>query len=287
MILRLLNKVSNNQFSWKTVIQESNRPIKSVDLINQKFVVNYLEDTLSEINFYNLDGELTDKLNLNTSISGFEGSIDDEISYFAVTDYVTPRKIYQFDFNGDSFGRKLYWSEMLDGYKPAEHTSRLTFYESKDGTKIPLNINYANNTDINDDTPVLLYGYGGFDISILPRLNKSFLAWMNQGGVVAIANLRGGGEYGEDWHRDGMLLNKQNVFAFLRKSLQSPGVKDSLISDICWLVEFEQKTACVDNLFTKLTKKQLGQINGLILKNYFFSHQPSFSTFNVMPILFQ
>ena len=205
-------KVSNNQFSWKTVIQESTRAIKSVDLIDHTFIVNYLKDTLSEIHFYNLYGDLTSKLNLDKSISGFEGSIDDEITYFSETDYVSPRKIYQFDFTGDTFGRRLYWSEVLDGYSHEEHTSRLVFYKSKDGTKIPLNINYANNTDINENTPVLLYGYGGFDISILPRLNKSFLAWMNQGGVVAIANLRGGGEYGEDWHRDGMLLNKQNVF---------------------------------------------------------------------------
>ena len=94
----------------------------------------------------------------------------------------------------------------------SDYVSELRFYKSKDGTKIPLHISYKKTTKLNSSSPVLLYGYGGFNISILPRFSKSYLAWMNQGGVFALANLRGGSEYGRSWHEQGMLLNKQNVF---------------------------------------------------------------------------
>ena len=122
---------------------------------------------------------------------------------------------------------KIFWEESLEGYRSEDFVSDFKFYNSKDGTKIPIHISYKKSLKVNQDTPVLIYGYGGFNISILPGFSKRFLSWMNQDGVVAIANLRGGGEYGDAWHEDGMLNNKQNVFddfAYAAKFLHSENI---------------------------------------------------------------
>ncbi|MBK49454.1 MAG: S9 family peptidase [Chloroflexi bacterium] len=205
--------VSQKQsFTWSDVIKESELPITGFSLINNKFVIEYLVDTQSRVDFFNLKGGFLSTLDLpkEGSISGFYGKMKDRFSYFSFTNYVTPTTIYKIDMNSLSY--KEYWSEVLPKFKSIEFTTSIKFYESKDGTKIPLHISHKKDTKLNEDTPVLLYGYGGFNISILPSFSKTYLAWMNQGGVVAVANLRGGSEYGDTWHEGGMLLNKQNVF---------------------------------------------------------------------------
>lgn len=212
----------DKSMEWSEVIEESKDSISSVNIINNSFVVIYLEDTLSRVKFYNLDGSFSHDLKgeFNGSVGGFGGKIDDSETYFSYTNFTTPSQIYKIDLTKNT--SELFWEEKLVDFNASEYTSKLKFYRSKDGTKIPLHISYKNSTNINSSTPVLLYGYGGFNISILPRFSKSYLAWMNQGGVVAVANLRGGGEYGQKWHADGMLLNKQNVFddfAFAAKYL--------------------------------------------------------------------
>ena len=98
---------------------------------------------------------------------------------------------------------KTFWEESLDGYNADQYISEFKFYPSKDGTMIPIHISYKKSLNINENTPILIYGYGGFNISILPNFSKRFLSWMNQDGVVAVANLRGGGEYGDTWHDSG------------------------------------------------------------------------------------
>ena len=121
----------------------------------------------------------------------------------------------------------VFWEERLADHNVDDYETKLWFYESKDGTKIPLHISSLSNISVDENTPVLLYGYGGFDISILPGFSKRFLSWMNQGGVVAVASLRGGSEYGAKWHEDGMLFNKQNVFddfAYAAKFLHATGI---------------------------------------------------------------
>ena len=205
-------EVKNGSFVWNEVISESKNAIRSANIINNSFVINYLEDTFSEISIFNLSGELISKLSLpkKGTISGFSGDIDDSSSFFAITSYVTPREIYEIDLKDLSF--ELFWKEELDGYNPEEYVSRLEFYQSKDGTKIPIHISHKKDLEIDENTPLLIYGYGGFNISILPNFSKSQTAWKNQDGVFAVANLRGGSEYGNTWHEAGMLFNKQNVF---------------------------------------------------------------------------
>ena len=205
-------EVKNGSFVWNEVIPESEKAIRSANILNSSFVINYLEDTFSQISVYDLSGKFISKLSLPTkgTISGFSGGIDDSSSYFAITNYVVPREIYEIDLTDLSF--KLFWKEELDGYNSDDYVSSMEFFVSKDGTKIPIHISHKKDLIINESTPLLIYGYGGFNISILPNFSKNQTAWKNQNGVYAVANLRGGAEYGDAWHEAGMLLNKQNVF---------------------------------------------------------------------------
>ena len=205
-------EVKNGSFVWDEVISESKKAIRSANILNNSFVINYLEDTFSQISVFDLSGKFISKLSLPTkgTISGFSGGIDDSSSYFAITNYVVPREIYEIDLTDLSF--KLFWKEELDGYNSDDYVSSMEFFVSKDGTKIPIHISHKKDLIINESTPLLIYGYGGFNISILPNFSKNQTAWKNQNGVYAVANLRGGAEYGDAWHEAGMLLNKQNVF---------------------------------------------------------------------------
>jgi prolyl oligopeptidase len=205
-------EIKNNSFVWNDVISEDSNSIRSVNFINNSIAVTYLVDTFSEIKFFNLKGSYINKLALSTkgSISGFGGELEDSASFFSFTNFVTPRKIYEIDLSDMS--TKTFWEESLDGYNADQYISEFKFYPSKDGTMIPIHISYKKSLNINENTPILIYGYGGFNISILPNFSKRFLSWMNQDGVVAVANLRGGGEYGDTWHDSGRLFNKQNVF---------------------------------------------------------------------------
>ena len=205
-------EIKNNSFVWNDVIPEDSNSIRSVNFINDSIAVTYLVDTFSEVKFFNLKGSYINKLTLPVkgSISGFGGRLEDSTTFFSFTNFVTPRKIYEIDLSDMS--TKTFWEESLDGYNADQYISEFKFYPSKDGTMIPIHINYKKTLNINENTPILIYGYGGFNISILPNFSKRFLSWMNQDGVVAVANLRGGGEYGDTWHDSGRLFNKQNVF---------------------------------------------------------------------------
>ena len=220
-------EIKNSSFVWNDVIQESENSIRSVNVVNNSFVINYLVDTFSSIKIFDLSGSFVRDLELpkNGTIGGFGGEIDDTETYFSVSNYVTPREIYK--INLDSLDVNLFWKEEIDGYESEDYVSELKFYPSKDGTKIPIHISYKKGLEINKDTPLMLYGYGGFNISLLPGFRKTHAAWKNLGGVYAVANLRGGGEYGSEWHEAGMLLNKQNVFddfAFAAKFLHENNI---------------------------------------------------------------
>ena len=220
-------EIKNGSFVWNDVIAESENSIRSVNVVNNSFIVNYLIDTFSSIKIFDLSGNFVQDLELpkNGTIGGFGGEIDDTKTYFSVSNYVTPREIYEIKL--DSLDVKLFWKEEIDGYESEDYVSELKFYPSKDGTKIPLHISYKKGLEINQDTPLMLYGYGGFNISLLPGFRKTHAAWKNLGGVYAVANLRGGGEYGSEWHEAGMLLNKQNVFddfAFAAKFLHENNI---------------------------------------------------------------
>ncbi len=220
-------EIKNGSFVWNDVIQESENSIRSVNVVNNSFVINYLVDTFSSIKIFDLSGNFVRDLELpkNGTVGGFGGEIDDTETYFSVSNYVTPREIYE--INLDTLDVNLFWKEEIDGYESEDYVSELKFYPSKDGTKIPIHISYKKGLEINKDTPLMLYGYGGFNISLLPGFRKTHAAWKNLGGVYAVANLRGGGEYGSEWHEAGMLLNKQNVFddfAFAAKFLHENNI---------------------------------------------------------------
>ena len=147
------------------------------------------------------------------------------MSYFEFSNFTSPQRIYELDLNTLEY--RLYWETIIKDLKVENYESNLNFYKSKDGTDIPIHIAHKKGLEISSETPVLLYGYGGFNISILPYFSKTFYMWIKSGGVLAVANLRGGGEYGDSWHKSGMLLNKQNVFddfAFAAKHLHSEGI---------------------------------------------------------------
>ena len=220
-------QIKNGSFVWNDLVKETSNPIRSVNFINNSIAVTYLIDTFSEVQFYSLDGTYLKTLSMSEqgAIAGFGGDLEDTSTFFSYTNFVTPRKIYEIDL--ESMSKKVFWEESLKGFNSNDYISDFTFYESKDGTRVPIHISYKKSLDINQDTPLLIYGYGGFNISILPGFSKRFLSWMNQGGVVAVANLRGGGEYGDVWHEDGMLFNKQNVFddfAYAAKYLHSKAI---------------------------------------------------------------
>ena len=224
-----LKITQDGQYSWHDVIGESN-PISSVSIIGKKIVINYLKDTITDIKFFDLEGNYLSDLDFpnSGSINGFYGNIKDNTAYFEFTNYTSPEEV--FEINLDTLSYKPYWKPDIPGFNADEYLSELRFYPSLDGTEIPIHIASKKGLKIDKDTPVLLYGYGGFNIPILPNFSKTFYMWIKSGGVLAVANLRGGSEYGDAWHEGGMLLNKQNVFddfASAAKYLHQEGIGSS------------------------------------------------------------
>ena len=220
-------EIDDRNFKWSELIAEKDFPISTASIAGDKLIINYLKDTISKVQFYNLKGDFLEELDFEGqgSLSGFNGKLGNSISYFEFSNFTSPQKIYE--LNLDSLDYKLYWETKIKGLEVGTYTSKLEFYKSKDSTNIPIHIAHHKDLEINSDTPVLLYGYGGFNISILPYFSKTFFMWIKSGGVLAIANLRGGGEYGDSWHKQGMLLNKKNVFddfAYAAKYLHSKNI---------------------------------------------------------------
>ncbi|MDC1110538.1 prolyl oligopeptidase family serine peptidase [Gammaproteobacteria bacterium] len=203
---------NNLAAGFEEVIPEGENSINSVNMINDSFVVNYLNDTFSDVRYFDTSGSIYGSLEMPEmgTISGLKGKKEDAFSYFSFTNFIQPLQIYKLNLETNSYEK--FWEEKLNNFTAEAYESKMVFYPSKDGTMIPLHIAHKKNLVINNSSPVLLYGYGGFNISLLPRFSKRYLAWMNQGGVFALANLRGGSEFGREWHDQGMLLNKQNVF---------------------------------------------------------------------------
>ena len=225
-----LTLLDEDKFQWNDVVPESKETISSVNLVGNKIIINYLRDTLSSIKLFNLSGKYHLDLEIEGqgTIQGFDGNLNEKYTFFEFENFVTPPKIYKLDLL--TFKYDLFWQMELPGYEDVELTTTLKFFTSKDGTSIPIHISHQAGSKIDNSTPVLLYGYGGFNIPILPSFTKTFYTWMREGGVLAVVNLRGGSEYGDSWHKQGMLLNKQNVFddfAYAAKFLHSEDVGSS------------------------------------------------------------
>mgnify|MGYP006084279333 CR=1 FL=1 len=218
----VLDISDRNNFKWKDVVKEAEETISSVNVVGKKIIVNYLKDTLSLVSFFNLSGSFIQNLELNMegSVQGFDGDMNDDYTFFEFTNFISPSKIFRLDLK--EIESVIFWEMKVPELSEEDLETEMNFFSSKDGTNIPVHISHKKDLKIDNKTPILLYGYGGFNISILPNFSKVFYTWMKQGGVLAVVNLRGGGEYGDKWHQEGMLLNKNNVFddfAFAAKYL--------------------------------------------------------------------
>lgn len=193
------------------VPQNSNHLLEGVQYVGGEFVASYLENAMSSVYQYEIEGELIRKVELPGigSVSGFSGKKEDVEVFYTINSYTAPATVYKYDLkSGES---ELYIKPEVK-FNPDLFTTTQVFYPSKDGTKVSMFLVHKKDIVLNGENPVYLYGYGGFNINITPGFNPAAIMFMEQGGVYAVANLRGGGEYGEKWHTGGMLENKQNVF---------------------------------------------------------------------------
>lgn len=197
---------------WSELISEREEAtLKGVSAVGDTFIARYFKDVLPQIRILNRLGTVLREVPLSElgSVSGFGGRRTDTSTFYSLSGYTNPGRIFRYDLaSGES---TLFWEPTLL-FNPDDFITRQEFYESKDGTRVPLFLVHHKDTKLDGKAPTFLYGYGGFNISLTPRFQISNLVWMDQGGVYALANLRGGGEYGEAWHEAGMKEKKQNVF---------------------------------------------------------------------------
>ncbi|TFB18537.1 S9 family peptidase [Filobacillus milosensis] len=201
----------NHPTEVKEVIGEQENLMHAVAFYNNQFVVIYLQDAQHQIHLYHKNGQYDKQIQipLTGSLVDLKGKHDQSEMYFGMTSYLSPTEVYRYDFEKDE----------LDVFAKSElevDTSQFetvqVFYQSKDGTKVPMFITKKKGLQLDGTNPVILFGYGGFNVALTPAFNPAVLRWLEKGGIYAIANLRGGSEYGEEWHKAGMLENKQNVF---------------------------------------------------------------------------
>jgi len=197
--------------NWQEIIPEAPETLESVGILNNQFVVDYLKDARSQIKIFDTDGSFVREVKLPGigSAGGFDGKPEDTETFYTFTSFTTPATIYRYDMQtGES---KLFRQPQVD-FDPEDYQTQQVFYPSKDGTKIPMFITHKKGIKLDSNNPTYLYAYGGFNISLTPSFSVSNLVWLEMGGIFAVANLRGGGEYGEAWHQAGMKDQKQNVF---------------------------------------------------------------------------
>ena len=197
--------------NWRELIPERKETLRNVSVVGERFVASYLKDARSLVNIHHLNGALDRPFALPGlgSASGFGGRRADRESYFRFTSFTVPSAIYRYDF---ASGKTVLHKGPDVDFRPEDYVTRQVFYRSKDGTRIPMFITHKKTLVRDGKRPVYLYGYGGFNISMTPSFSVSNLVWLEMGGVYAVANLRGGGEYGREWHEAGTRLRKQNVF---------------------------------------------------------------------------
>ena len=208
---------------WREIVPEASETLQQASMVGGRLVCRYLEDARTSVRMYETDGTSAGTIRLPGlgTASGFGGRADDPETFFTFSDYTQPTAIYRYDVRtGES---SLHRAPKVD-FASNDYVTRQVFYTSKDGTRIPMFLTHKRNIRRDGERPTLLYGYGGFDISLTPGFNVARAVWLEMGGVYAVANLRGGGEYGREWHEAGTKERKQNVF-------------DDFIAAAEWLVE--------------------------------------------------
>ena len=235
------------------LIDQRDETLTGVGLVGNLFVTKYLKDARTQIRIHTLAGAFVREVEFPGigSASGFGGRQADTETFYSFSSFATPPSIYHYDLiTGES--RLLRRAAVQ--FEPDDYVVKQVFYNSKDGTRVPMFIAHRKDVELNGDTPTLLYGYGGFNISMQPGFSISRLQWMEMGGVFAMANLRGGGEYGESWHRAGTKLQKQNVF-------------DDFVAAAEWLID--QKYTRSDKLAI------MGGSNGGLLVGAVMTQRPN------------
>ncbi|HWZ50633.1 MAG TPA: prolyl oligopeptidase family serine peptidase [Granulicella sp.] len=197
--------------AWKTIIPESKNSLDNVSMVHDTLIAQYLADAQSHVELHSRDGHLLRTFDLPAigTASGFGGKRSDTETFFTFTNFTTPGTVYRLDLK--TLQSTVYRQPKLE-FDPARFETKQVFFTSKDGTRVPMFLTYKKGLKLDGNNPTLLYGYGGFNISLQPAFAPSYVLWMEMGGIYAQASLRGGGEYGEAWHEAGMKLQKQNVF---------------------------------------------------------------------------
>jgi prolyl oligopeptidase len=197
---------------WRTVVAESQDTLATASLVGHQIIAQYLHDAHSVVRRYTPDGKDIGEVKLpglGTTV-GFSGRIDDAATYYSYADYTTPESIYRLVLKT---GQTTLWrAPQLAAFKSTEYSTQQVFYKSHDGTRVPMLVTARKGTPLDGHNPTILYGYGGFNDSVPPEFSPVIAAWLELGGVYAVSNLRGGGEYGRAWHEAGMKTHKQNVF---------------------------------------------------------------------------
>ncbi len=196
---------------WQDVIGETPETLGGVDFINNQFVLNYLKDAYTQIKIYDIKGKFVREVALPGigSAGGFGGKRTDTETFYSYSSFNAPPTIYRYDLKK---GKSELFRQAKVAFTPTDYEVKQVKYKSKDGTEVPMFIVHKKGIKLDGNNPTLLYGYGGFNISMTPAFSVARLVWLEMGGVYVVANLRGGAEYGEAWHEAGTKLKKQNVF---------------------------------------------------------------------------
>ncbi len=196
---------------WRELVPESRDTLRSASHVGGRFVLQYLKDARASVRVHGTDGRRLREIRLPGigSVGGFGGKADDNETFFTFSSFTNPGTIYRYDVDTNETET---FRQPKVGFDPGEYVTHQVFYRSKDGTRVPMFITHKRGLPLDRNRPTLLYGYGGFMIPVTPSFSPANMAWLEMGGIYAVANIRGGSEYGSEWHRQGSLLNKQNTF---------------------------------------------------------------------------
>jgi len=238
--------------NWKEIIPQTENALDGVGIVGNMFVCDYLKDAKTQVRLHTMDGVFVREVEFPGigTASGFDGKRKDTDTFYSFSGFASPPTTYRYNMiTGES---KLFRKADVK-FNPDDYETSQIFYTSKDGTKVPMFLCHKKGLKLDGSNPTLLYGYGGFNISITPSFSVTRITWMEMGGVLAVANLRGGGEYGEKWHKAGTKANKQNVF-------------DDFIAAAEWLIE---------NKYTSSKKLAIqGRSNGGLLVGACMTQRP-------------
>jgi len=197
--------------NWKTVVPQTADTLEGVGLVDNVFLMIYLKDARTEVRVHNLEGKFLRSVDLPGigTAAGFAGKRKDKETFYAFTSFISPTTIYRYE---PSTGKSTVFRQPKVDFDSSQFETKQVFYNSKDGTRVPMFLTYKKGLKLDGQNPTLLYAYGGFDISLTPSFSIPNIVWLEMGGIYAQPNLRGGGEYGEEWHLAGTHAKKQNVF---------------------------------------------------------------------------